>query len=86
MDVDHKPQGQTTPPGTPFDDDFTTTASKRVPNADPPAGVHTENLYTPLYTDSQPTGHSNRTATYTDQAQDTQPAAGASATSTKTDA
>ncbi len=46
MDVDQEIQGRTTPPGTPFDDDFKDTASKGAPTVPPPARVHTKNFYT----------------------------------------
>ncbi len=39
----------------------------------PPLGVHTKDVYTPLYTESQSTGHLDRTVAYTTQAQVTQP-------------
>ncbi len=67
MDVDQNIQGRTTPPCTPFDDDFTDTASRGAPTVNPPAGVHTENFYTPFHTESQSTSPSDRTATYTTQ-------------------
>ncbi len=67
MDIDHELQARTTPPGTPFDEDFTETASRGAPTVTPPAGVTTKNFYTPLYTESQSTGHPNRTAAYTTQ-------------------
>jgi hypothetical protein len=86
MDVDHDPQGQTTPTGTRFDNGFTTPTSKGAPTRDPPAGVHTDNFYTPLYTDSQTTSHSDRTTTTTDPVQDAQPAAGTTSTPSEAEA
>jgi len=65
IDVDRDSQKQTTPQRTPFYEDYTTTTSRGVPTADPPAGVHTENFYTPLYTKSQPTSHSDHTTANT---------------------
>jgi len=58
MDVDQEPQGQT-PPGSPFNDGYTTTTNRGASSADPPVGVHTGNFYTPLYTESQEIGHTN---------------------------
>ena len=69
MDVDHDLQGQTPPPCTPVDDDYTTSSSRGAPTRDPPAGVHTEIVYTPLYTESQTKGHSDHTTTHTKSAQ-----------------
>ncbi len=80
MDLDGDLQGQSTPLDTPFEDDFTETASRCAPTVDPPAGVHTENFYTPLYAESQSTCHLDRTATYITQIRDTQPVAGVAAT------
>jgi len=81
MNVDQDPPGHPTPPCTPFDECFTTTASKGAPTKDPPAGIQAESFYTTLYTESQTTGHSDHTTTYTNPARDAQPAAGAAATS-----
>jgi len=61
MDVDQDLPERTTPPGTPFDDDYTTYPHKGASSMDtpppPPAGVQTRNLFTPLYTESQETSH-----------------------------
>ena len=46
-----------TPPVTPFADGFTPSTTRGQPPADTSKGVHTENLYTPLYTESQETDH-----------------------------
>ena len=59
MDVDQDPQEQETPLGTPFDDGFTPSTTRGYTSADPIGGVHTENLFTPLYTESQATDHAN---------------------------
>ena len=64
MDVDQGPQEQGTPPGTPFDDGFTPSTTRGQTSTDPNRGVHTENVFTPLYTESQETG---RTNVYTNQ-------------------
>ena len=59
MEVDPNPQGQTTPQGTPFDDGYASTTTRGKTSADPTGGVHTENFFTPLYTESKETGHTN---------------------------
>jgi len=59
MDIDQDFQEQTIPQGTPFDDSYTTTTIRGAPYADSPIGVKTEKYYTPLYTESQETGHTN---------------------------
>ena len=48
MDVDPDPEGRGTPPGTPFDEDFTPSTTRGRGTADPPASARTENYYTPL--------------------------------------
>ncbi len=58
MDIDPDPQGHT-PPSTPFDDGYASTTTKGNISAYPTGGVHTENFFTPLYTESQETGHTN---------------------------
>jgi len=58
-DVDHEPHGQTPPRGTLFDDGYTTTTNRAASSANPLVGVHTGNFYTPLYTESQETCHTN---------------------------
>ncbi len=59
MDVDHDPQGQTSPLGTPFDEAYTTTTNKGASSANPPEEILTANFYTPLYTEFQETYHTN---------------------------
>ena len=59
MKVDEDPQGQETPPGTPFEDGFTPSTTRGNTTADPTSGVNTENFFTPLYTESQETDHTN---------------------------
>ena len=59
MDDGQDFQEQATPLGTPFDDSYKKTTSRGAPNADPPVGVKTGNYYTPLYTESQETCHTN---------------------------
>ena len=86
MDVDKDPQGHTTPYGIPFYEGYTTTTSRGAPTRDPPAGVHTENFYIPLYTESQTIDHSDHTPTHTKPAEDAQTAAGATAASSEAEA
>jgi hypothetical protein len=57
MDVNQDPQGQTTPLGISVDEGYTTITTMGAPTRDPHAGAHTENYYTPLYTESQATYH-----------------------------
>jgi hypothetical protein len=59
MNVDPGPQGQTTLPGTPFDVGYSSTTTRGNTSADPTGGFHTENFFTPLYKESQETGHTN---------------------------
>ena len=59
MDVDQDPQEQGTPPGTPFDDCFTPSMTRGYSTTDPTGRVHTEKYFTPLYTESQSTDHTN---------------------------
>ncbi len=59
MDVDQDTMEQGTPPGTPFDEGLTPSTTRGQPSAATTRGVHTENLYTPLYTESQETDHTN---------------------------
>ena len=61
MDVDQDPQEEGIPPGTPFDEGFTPSTTKGYTSTDPTGGVHTENFFTPLYTQSQETDHTNVT-------------------------
>jgi hypothetical protein len=59
MDVSQDPQGQEAPLGTPFDDGFTPSTTRGNTSADPTGGVHTEHFFTPLYTESHDTDHTN---------------------------
>ena len=59
MDVDPDPQGQTTRPGKPFNNGYASTTTRGNTSADSTGGVYTENFVTPLYTESQETGHTN---------------------------
>ena len=59
MDVNQDTMEQGTPPGTPFADGFTPSTTRGHTPADTTRGVHTENLYTPLYTESQEPDHTN---------------------------
>ena len=59
MDVDQNPEGQGTPPDTPFDDRFTPSTIRGNTSAAPTGGVQMENFFTPLYTGSQKTDHAN---------------------------
>jgi len=59
MEVDQDPQGQGTPSGTPFDDGFTSSTTQAHTTTDPTGSVRTENYFTPLYTESQETDHTN---------------------------
>jgi hypothetical protein len=59
MDVDQEPKGQTTPTCTLFDDGYTTTMNRGASSLDRPVGVYTGNVYTPVYTESQETCHTN---------------------------
>ena len=59
MDVDQDPQGQETPPSTPFEDGFTRSTTKDNTTADPTNGVNTENFFTPHYTESPEIDHTN---------------------------
>ena len=57
MDVDQDLSEGTTPPGTPFEDDHTAHQQGGASFIDPPARVHTRNLFTPLYMETQETDH-----------------------------
>ena len=59
MDVDQDLHEQETPPGTPFDDGFTPSMTSGYTTAHPTGGVHTDNFYTPLYSESQAADHTN---------------------------
>ena len=59
MDVDQDPQKQGAPPSTPFDDGFTPSTTRGYTTTDPTGRVHTENNFTPLYSESQATDHTN---------------------------
>jgi hypothetical protein len=59
MAVDKDLQEQDTPPCTPFDDGFTPSTTRGNTSADPTDGIHTENFFTSLYTESQETDHTN---------------------------
>jgi hypothetical protein len=59
MDVNHDPHAQETPPSTPFDDGFTPSTTKGYTSADPTRKIHTENFFTPLYTEPRVTDHAN---------------------------
>jgi hypothetical protein len=48
-----------TPPGTPFDSDYPPQQTGDYTSMELHEGVHTENLFTPLYTDSQETDPTN---------------------------
>ena len=48
-----------TPTDTPFYDGFTPSTTKGNTSADLTSGVHTQNIFTPLYTESQETDHTN---------------------------
>ena len=52
MGVDQDLPEGTTPPGTPFDDVHTTHQQGGALFGDTPAGVHTRNFFTPLYTET----------------------------------
>ena len=57
MDVDQDLPEWTSPPSTPFDDVHTTHQQGGALFVDPPAGVHTRNFFTPLYTETQESEH-----------------------------
>ena len=59
MDVDQDTMEQSTPPDTPFDVGFIPSTNGGQPSATTTREVHTEHLYTPLYTESQETDHTN---------------------------
>ena len=59
MDVDQDTMERGTPSGTPFDEGFIPSTTKGQPSVATTMGVYTENLYTPLYTESQETDHTN---------------------------
>jgi hypothetical protein len=59
MDVDQDLQEHDTPPGAPFDGGFTPSTTRGNTSADPTGGVHTENFFIPLYTESQETDYTN---------------------------
>jgi len=48
-----------TPLGTPFDSDYPSRQTRGQTSTDPTRGVYTENFFTPLYTESQETDHTN---------------------------
>jgi hypothetical protein len=48
-----------TPPGTPFDSDYPAQQTRGYTSTELNEGVYTENFFTPLYTDSQETDHTN---------------------------
>ena len=57
MDVDQDPMEQGTPPGTPFDENFSPSTTRGQTSADPTRGVHAETYFTPLYTESPATDY-----------------------------
>jgi len=57
MDVDQVPPEQGIPPGTPFDEGFTPSTTIGQPSAGLTKAVHTENIFAPLYTESQEADH-----------------------------
>ncbi len=59
MEVDQDPQEQGTPPGTPFDGSLTPSTTRGNTAADPTGSIHTENYFTPIYTESQETDQAN---------------------------
>ena len=59
MEVDQDPQGQGTSLGTSFDDGFTPSTTRDNTTADPSGSIRTENYFTPFYTESQETDHTN---------------------------
>jgi hypothetical protein len=59
MEVDQDLQDQGTPPGPTFDDDFPPTMTGGYTKADLAGRVHTDNSFTPLYTESQETDPTN---------------------------
>ena len=62
MEVDQDPHGQGTPPGTPFQDGFTPATTRGHTTTGPIGSVRTGNYFTPLYTETQETDHSNDNA------------------------
>ena len=53
MEVDQNPQGQGTPPSTPFEDGFTPATTRGHASMGPTRSVRTDNYFTPLYTETQ---------------------------------
>ena len=47
MFVNRHNQEETTPPGSPFDEGYTTTTFRGAPTTDPPASIQMENFFTP---------------------------------------
>jgi len=62
MEVDQDYQGQGTPLGTPFEDGFTPATTRGHTTMGPTGSVHTDNYFTPLYTETQETDHTNDNA------------------------
>ena len=59
MEMDQDPQGQGTPPGTPLEDGFTPSTTRGHTTMGPTGSVRTDNYFTPLYTETQETDHTN---------------------------
>ena len=59
MEMDQDLQGQGTPPGTPFEDDFSPSTTRGHTTMDPTGSVRTDNYFTPLYTETQETDQTN---------------------------
>ena len=57
--AEEDPEVYGTPPGTPFDSDYPSHQTEGQTSADNTGGVRTENFFTPLYTESQDTDHTN---------------------------
>ena len=59
MEVDHDSQGQGIPTGTPFEDGFTPSMTRGHTTMSPTGSVHTDNYFTPFYTETRETDHTN---------------------------
>ena len=59
MEVNQDSQCQGTPPSTPFEDGFTLSMTRGHTTLGPTESVRTDNYFTPLYTETQETDHTN---------------------------
>ena len=64
MEMGQDPQGQSTPPGTPFEDGLTPSTTRGHTTKGPTGSIRADNYATPLYTETQETDHTNVNANH----------------------